>query len=72
MISIVFETHQKIDVKIAADVLKKRGVRTFHFQYRWGRANVLTEIVNISLVLKRSCSLLAPTGTESREDRKNP
>ena len=51
---------------------KKDGVPLFDFQYRWGRANFFVEIVNISLVLLRSYKILAPTGTESREERKNP
>ena len=33
MISIVFENHLKIDVKIAADVWKKLGIHNFENEY---------------------------------------
>ena len=60
---------QKMDDKIAADVWQKRGGPLFNFQYRWGRANFLVEIVNISMVFKWSHKILAPTGSEIREER---
>ena len=37
----VFEIHEKIDVNIAGDVWKKRGVRRFENEYEQGRANFL-------------------------------
>ena len=51
---------------------KEGGGPLFNFQYRWGRANFLVEIVNISLVLKWFSLLLVPTGSEIREERYDP
>ena len=48
---------------------KRGGGPLFNFQYRWGRANFLVGILNISLVLKWVTLLLAPTGSEIRERR---
>ena len=51
---------------------KRGGGPLFNFQYRWGRANFLVEILNISLVLNLVHKILAPTGSEIREERYDP
>ena len=51
---------------------KRGGGTLFNFQYRWGRANLLVGILNISVVFKWLQLLLAPTGSEIRERRYDP
>ena len=68
----VFEIHEKIDVNIAGDVWKKRGVRRFQNEYEQGRANFLVIFVKKALVFMWPHKSEAPTGSESREERKNP
>ena len=45
----VFEIHEKIDVNIAGDVWKKRGIRKSQNEYEQGRANFLMIFVKKAL-----------------------
>ena len=51
----VFEIHEKIDVNIAGDVWKKRGVRKFQNEYEQGRANFLM------IFVKKALFFIGPT-----------
>ena len=65
----VFEIHEKIDVNIAGDVWKKRGVRRSENEYEQGRANFLVIFVKKALVFIWFYKSEAPTGSETREER---
>ena len=68
----VFEIHEKIDVNIAGDVWKKWLVAQSENEYEQGRANFLVIFVKKALVFMWPHKSEAPTGSESREGRKNP
>ena len=65
----VFEIHEKIDVNIAGDVWKKRGVRRFQNEYEQGRANFLMIFVKQALGFMWFYDSGVPTGVRSREER---
>ena len=53
----VFEIHEKIDVNIAGDVWKKRGMRKSQNEYEQGRANFLMIFVKKALFFIDSTNL---------------
>ena len=65
----VFEIHEKIDVNIAGDVWKKRGMHKFQNEYKQGRANFLMIFVNKALGFMWFHDSGVPTGVRSREER---
>ena len=68
----VFEIHEKIDVNIAGDVWKKRGVHKFQNEYEQGRANFLMIFVKKALVFMWAHKSGVPTGSESHEETLEP
>ena len=68
----VFEIHEKIDVNIAGDVWKKRGVRRFQNEYEQGRANFLMIFVKKALFFIDPTNLRLQPGVRVAKNVRTP